>query len=86
MIINGITIGTGPGEASYIFVTTDTTLAAGLRQVMNEIYIIATYTISSYDTTYTIASETFYNNALLNIFQVIWIDGILNVEGDLLVG
>ena len=84
MIINGINFATA--DISYRFITTPTTLPAGVRQVMNDIYILSTYNISPYTATYSIASEIVYNNALLSILEVIWIDSLLNVEGDFSVG
>lgn len=82
--INGINI--GGGEVSYRFITEPTTLSAGLRQVMNDIYIISTYNISTYNATYSIGDLVVYNNAMLSILEVSYITGLLNIEGDFSVG
>ena len=55
--------------------------------VFNDMFIISsTYSISSFNATYSIAESIIYNNAHLNILNRIWIDGILNVEGDFTLG
>jgi hypothetical protein len=87
MIINGIEIGGGGVSNVYRFITSEKTLSAGLEEVLNDMFIISsTYNISSYNATYSIAGNIIYNNALLNILETIWIDGILNVEGDFKLG
>ena len=75
------------GTNSNRFITSTRTLSAGLEEVLNDMFIISsTYSISSYNATYSIAGSIIYNNALLNILETIWIDGVLSVEGDFKLG
>ena len=75
------------GSDSNRFITSSKTLSAGLEEVLNDMFIISsTYSISSYNATYSIADNVIYNDALLNILDIVWIDGVLNVEGDFKLG
>lgn len=85
----GATGSVGPSGDGWSnrFITTTTTLPVGVEVVLNDMFIISsTYSISSYNTTYSIAGNIFYNNAHLNILNAIWIDGLLNIEGDFTLG
>ena len=81
MIINGIEIGGGVSAGFNRFITTPKTLSAGSEEVLNDMFVISSYTISGYNATYSIADYVVYNNALLNILDTIWVDGTLSVEG-----
>jgi len=84
---SGQIVGTASGSSINRFITSTKTLSVGLEEVLNDMFIISsTYNISSYNTTYSIAGNIIYNNALLNILEAITIDGILNVEGDFKLG
>lgn len=85
MIINGVSISGAP-VLNNRFITSDATLDTGLEQVLNDMFVFSTYNISGFNATYSIVDKVIYNNALLNILDTIWIDGILNVEGDLVLG
>ena len=85
---SGVNGTSGTSITSNRFITSETTLGAGLEQVLNDMFILSsqTYNISSFNATYLIAGNVIRNNAHLNILNALWIDGILYVEGDLTLG
>ena len=83
---SGTSGSSGTSILSNRFITSTTTLGVGLEQVLNDMFVISTYNVSSFNATYSIAGNVFYNNAHLNILNTIWIDGVLNVEGDFTLG
>ena len=83
----GSTGATGPaGQPSQRFITTPTTLLTGNEQVYYDLFVLATYSISGYGTSYSIAGNYFYNNALLSIIDEMWLDATLNIDGELTIG
>jgi hypothetical protein len=85
--ISGSSGTSGTSISSNRFITSSKTLSAGLEEVLNDMFIISsTYSISSYNATYSIAGNVIYNDALLNILDIVWIDGVLSVEGDFKLG
>lgn len=68
------------------FITITTTLSPGYEQVYYDLFLLATYSISAGNTTYTIGSQTFNNNALLSVGDKIWLDTLLEINGELNIG
>jgi hypothetical protein len=68
------------------FITTETTLSTGYQQVYYDLFLLATYSIAEGNTTYTIGSQTFNNNALLAVGDKIWLDTLLQINGELNIG
>jgi hypothetical protein len=68
------------------FITTETTLSPGYEQVYYDLFLLATYSIAAGNTTYNIGGQTFSNNALLAVGDKIWLDTLLQINGELNIG
>lgn len=84
----------GDGSTSWIkaqteiprFITQDTTIPTGNTITLYDMFILSPFTINSYNMTYSIANEIFYNNALLNIIETLYIDNTFTNNGVLVIG
>lgn len=70
------------GAYQLRFVDEDKSIPAGYEQVAYDLYVINSLTVESWTKQFLIGSQTFSNDALLNIKEDIWIDGSFNVYGD----
>lgn len=74
--------GADGGAYQLRFVDEVKSIPAGYEQVAWDLYVINSLTVEAYTKQYLIGSQTFSNNALLNIKEDLWIDGSFNVYGD----
>jgi hypothetical protein len=73
--------GVGGGSTQFRFIEELVEIKAGQQQVAYDLFITDKLIVKGADKTYTIGSETFSNDALLNIKKDIWLDGTLEVNG-----
>ena len=81
-----ITQSTSGTSMDYRFITTSTTLLPGREKVYFDLFLLDTYIISAGDTSYSIAGNSFTNNALLSILDEVWVDTLLEIDGEITIG
>ena len=76
-----------PGGSNGLrFITDPITINPGQQQVAWDMFIVDKLTISGGNMTYLFGSQSFTNHALLNVRSDIWVNGILEVSGVVVLG